>query len=374
MTQRIDGETETDELLPAGTVLHRRYVIDGILGRGTYGATYFGHDEQTGTRIAIKEFFPSALAERAAKERALSPKNKACGPLFFLGGEMFYRQHLALTDAKGSENLVTVYAAFFENGTSYAVMELLEGVTLGRFIQLRRRRLFSDEAMFIAASLADALLVLHSLNTLHYDINARSIFLCTNGRTKLIDFGAAKAALRTRRAVDDAEPWIDLAGIARTLNEAMTGQAAFGGDIQPHANTPPQLFDLFRRMTDSDERRRITSVFDYRHALACVELNAVYPDVSLEDVRSQTPEIRKPAADSRPRETAVMADTEQDGKKRSLIDRALDAMEGAVTSDKHSAGKQARREQRIKRRAGVIYAGIVFIALILALLLRGLIH
>ena len=39
------------------------------------------------------------------------------GALFFLGSEMFYRQHLALTDAKGSENCVTVYTAFFENGT-----------------------------------------------------------------------------------------------------------------------------------------------------------------------------------------------------------------------------------------------------------------
>lgn len=374
MTQLIPEGTETEELLAAGTVLHRRYVIDGVLGRGAYGATYYGHDEKAGIRIAVKEFFPSALAERASKECALSPKNKSCGPLFFLGGEMFYRQHLALTDVKGSDNLASVYAVFFENGTSYAVMELLEGVTLGRFLQLHKRRLFADEAMFIAASLADALLVLHSLNTLHYDISPRSIFLCTDGKTKLIDFGAAKAALRARRAVDDAEPWIDLAAMARTLNEAMTGQAAFGGDIQPHANTPPQLFDLFRRMIDTDERRRITSVFDYRHALACVELNAVYPDVSLEDVRSQIPEIRKPAAENRPRETAAKPAAEDGSKRSTLFQRALDAMEGAVTNQNRSTGKAAQKEQQIKRKAGVIYLGVVAVVLVLALLLRGLIH
>lgn len=374
MIQTISDKIEPAELLPAGTVLHRRYVVDGVLGRGAYGVTYFGHDEKTNVQIAIKEYFPAALAERAGQEHALSPRNKACGPLFFLGGEMFYRQHLALTDVKGSDNLVSVYVAFFENGTSYAVMDQLEGVSLERYLQLRRRRLFADEAMFIAASLADALLVLHSLNTLHYDINARSIFLCTNGSVKLVDFGAAKSALRARRAVDDAEPWIDLSAVARTLYEAMTGQATFDEDLPPNANIPPQLNQLFRQMTDSDERRRVSSVFDYRHALACVEISAVYPDVSMEDVLSELPALRKTTPESKPRESAAQPQTEGKAQRRSILDRALDAMEGAVTSGERPADRETRKEQRIKRKVGMIYAGVVAVALILALILRGLIH
>ena len=59
-----------------------------------------------------------ALAVRAGENMAVSPKNKACGPLLFLGSEMFYKQYQALTEAKGSDNLVSVYATFFENGTS----------------------------------------------------------------------------------------------------------------------------------------------------------------------------------------------------------------------------------------------------------------
>ena len=373
MINLLAEELEPAELLPVGTVLHRRYAIDGVTGRGTYGITYFGHDEKTGTRIAIKEYFPYALSERAAQGYALSPKNKACGALFFLGSEMFYRQHLALTDAKGSENLVTVYTAFFENGTSYAVMELLEGVTLERYLQLRRRRLFPDEAMFIAASLADALLVVHSLNSLHYDINARSIFLCTNGTVKLVDFGAAKAGLRARHAVDDTEPWIDLAAIARTLYESMTETAVFLDTIQPHANVPPQLYELFRQLTDPVASRRISSVFDYRHALACVEIGAVCPYVTMEDVNSDVPRIR--------RQTSVKPKSAQERQpkpdeliKRSLLDRALDAMEGAVTSDHQPSAGKAEKERRIKRKVGIIYAAVVVVVLILALILRGLIH
>ena len=376
MSQLISEELEFHELLPLGTLLHRRYVLDGVMGRGTYGITYLGHDEKTGTPIAIKEYFPYALANRAEHGLALTPKNKACGALFFLGSEMFYRQHLALTDAKGSENLVTVYTAFFENGTSYAVMEQLTGVTLERFLQLRRRKLFPDEAMFIAASLADAMLVVHSLNSLHYDINARSIFLCTDGTVKLIDFGAAKAGLRARQEVDDTEPWIDISAIGRTLYESMTGLAVFGDGIQPHANIPPQFFEFLWQATNQSGYRRISNVFEYRHALACVEIGAICPDVTNEDVTSTMPQIKRQMPQNRPEVSSAKEQTAQAGvagQKKNIFDRALDAMEDAVTTAKPSA-EEENKEQRIKKKVWVIYGGVVAIVLIFALLLRGLIH
>ena len=374
MIQLMAEELEPAELLPNGTVLHRRYAIDGVLGRGTYGITYFGHDEKTGTRIAIKEYFPYALAHRAEQGFALLPKNQACGALFFLGSEMFYRQHLALTDAKGSENLVTVYTTFFENGTSYAVMERLSGITLERYLQLRRRRLFPDEAMFIAASLADALLVVHSLNSLHYDINARSIFLCTDGSVKLIDFGAAKAGLRARQEVDDTEPWTDVAAIGKTLYEAMTGLAVFGDGMQPHATIPPQFFEFLWLTSDSAGYRRISSVFDYRHALACVEIGAICPDVTEADVVSAIPQIRSNTPQNRPEVSSAKDQSTETGQRKSILDRALNAMEGAVTADKKPNSDEAKKEQQIKKRVWMIYGGVVGVVLIVALLLRGLIH
>lgn len=373
MNQTMSGELEP-ALLPAGTLLHRCFVIDGALAQDSYGAAYSGHDEKTGTPIAIREYFPSALAVRAGEHLAVSPRNKACGALLFLGSEMFYKQYQALTEAKGSDNLVSVYATFFENGTSYAVTEQLEGVTLERYLQLRRRRLFADEAMYIAASMADALLVLHSLNTLHFDISARSIFLCTNGSVKLTDFGAAKASLRARREVDDSDPWIDFAAIARTLYEAMTGQAVFDETIQPHANIPPQMFGLFREMIETHGYRRISSVFEYRHALACVEVGAVYPDVTLEDVNSQLPLPRRQEPRERLQAPQDKPEPVEPEQKRTMIDRALDAMETAVTTDRRATDeKKAEKERQIKRKVGIIYAGILVGVLILAFILRGLI-
>ena len=375
MIQLMSEELEPGEVLTVGTLIHRRYCVDGVLGRGTYGITYFGHDDKTGTQIALKEYFPYALAVRAEQGLALHPKNKACGALFFLGSEMFYRQHLALTDAKGSDNLVTVYTAFFENGTSYAVMERLTGVTLERFLQLRRRRLYPEEAMYIAASLADALLVVHSLNSLHYDINARSIFLCTDGKVKLIDFGAAKAGLRARHEVDDTEPWLDLSAIGKTLYEAMTGLAVFGDGIQPHANIPPQFFEFLWHLQETSGYRRIASVFDYRHALACVEIGAICPDVTDQDLTSDLPQPRANTAQNRAQaQAARRKEQSQPAQKKSILDRALDAMEGAVVSNESKTKEQEHQEARIKRKVWVIYGGVVSIALILALIIRGLIH
>ncbi len=97
MTGTMADGMEPAELLPVGTKLFRRYIIDGVIARGGYGITYEAHDERSNARLALKEYFPGALSARASGSAAISPKNKACGALFFLGSEMFYRQHLALT-------------------------------------------------------------------------------------------------------------------------------------------------------------------------------------------------------------------------------------------------------------------------------------
>ena len=49
-------------------------------------------------------------------------------------------------------------------------------------------------------------------------------------------------------------------------------------------------------------------------------------------------------------------------------------MEGAVTTEKTLDSEHAQKEQRIKKRVWMIYGGVVAATLILALLLRGLIH
>lgn len=368
-----DG-TAPAETLPAGTLLHRRYAIETVISRGTYGATYKANDTKLNRRVALKEYFPGALALRAPDGLSLSPKNKACGALFFLGSEMFYRQHLALTEAKGSCNVVTVLNAFFENGTSYAAMELLEGVTLEGYLKLRRRRLTPEEGMFIAASMADALLVVHSLNSLHYDICAQSVFICTDGTVKLVDFGAAKAGLRARHEVDDAEPWLDLGALGKTLYEAMSGRRAHDGEIAPNANIPAPFYELLLRMLAQDGAPRFDSVFEYRHALACLEIGAACPAVTGEEAAAfQNAQAEESARESAPQPRRT--DQARQQKRKGIFDRALDSLQEAVEFDPSDiAPEHEERRKHLTRRAVIFYAAVAAVTLTVALIIRALTH
>ena len=84
------------------------------------------------------------------------------------------------------------------------------------------------------------------------------------------------------------------------------------------------------------------------------------------------PEIKRPAQTKRQAEQPKP----QVQERRNLLDRALDAMEGVVTTDKEKslAPSGEKDETQVKRKIGYLYAGIVAVALILALILRGLIH
>ena len=115
-------------------------------------------------------------------------------------------------------------------------------------------------------------------------------------------------------------------------------------------------------------------MFDYRHALACVEVGAICLDVTDEDVNSTLPPIKNSAMQNRSQVSGTKEQTQEQGQKKSILDRALDAMENAVTSEKQPSADDAGKEQRIKKKVWAIYGGVVGIVLILALILRGLIH
>ncbi|MDO4571919.1 MAG: serine/threonine protein kinase, partial [Clostridia bacterium] len=110
---------EESAALPAGSLLKKRYRSGRVLGRGGAGITYEAFDTAARRAVALKEFCPAGLCLRDAETNALSPLDRESGTQFFMGSEAFLSQHRALMDAAGSQNVVTVLDAFFENGTSY---------------------------------------------------------------------------------------------------------------------------------------------------------------------------------------------------------------------------------------------------------------
>lgn len=90
-------------------------------------------------------------------------------------------------------NIVGIYDVGEENGLYYIVMELIEGITLKKYIE-EKGKLTVKEAVGIALQIASGLDAAHKNNIIHRDIKPQNILIARDGTAKVTDFGIAKAA------------------------------------------------------------------------------------------------------------------------------------------------------------------------------------
>lgn len=180
-------------VLPRGTRLAERYVIGGSIGRGGFGITYLAYDTNNGKTVAVKEYFPTALAKRSGALHVI-PNSERNAEQFNAGAEKFFDEAELVRRFNGNPNIVSIYECFYENNTAYYVMEYLDGITLENYVE-KYGALNSAQTLYIADKLTMALVVLHSGEVLHRDISPDNVMLCRDGRVKLIDFGAARQFL-----------------------------------------------------------------------------------------------------------------------------------------------------------------------------------
>ena len=90
-------------------------------------------------------------------------------------------------------NIVNVYDVGEENGIYYIVMELVEGITLKKYIE-KKARLSYKEAVSIAIQVSMGIEAAHNNHIIHRDIKPQNIIISKDGKVKVTDFGIAKAA------------------------------------------------------------------------------------------------------------------------------------------------------------------------------------
>jgi serine/threonine protein kinase/tetratricopeptide (TPR) repeat protein len=92
-------------------------------------------------------------------------------------------------------NILVLYDVGENNGTFYAVTELLEGETLQQ--RVSGGPLPWRAAAEVGAAIAEGLAAAHAKGIVHRDIKPANIFVTSDGRVKILDFGLARQRVET---------------------------------------------------------------------------------------------------------------------------------------------------------------------------------
>lgn len=142
-------------------------------------------------------------------------------------------------------NIVNVYDVGEEAGIHYIIMELVEGITLKKYIE-KKARLSYKEAVSIAIQVSMGIEAAHNNHIIHRDIKPQNIIISKEGKVKVTDFGIAKAATsntvtsnvmgsvhytspeQARGGYSDEKS--DVYSLGITLFEMLTGRVPFDGE------------------------------------------------------------------------------------------------------------------------------------------------
>ncbi|MGP1611785.1 MAG: Stk1 family PASTA domain-containing Ser/Thr kinase [Catonella sp.] len=213
-------------MLNKGRLIGERYEIISIVGSGGMADVYNATDNRLNRQVAIK----------VLKEEYGSDKN-------FVLKFMAEAQSAA---GLSHPNIVNVYDVGEDEGLHYIVMELVEGITLKKFIE-RKGKLELKEAVGIAIQIAQGMEAAHANHIIHRDIKPQNIIISKEGKVKVTDFGIAKAATSNTIAAGQAVGSVhyispeqarggysdeksDIYSLGVTLYEMISGKMPFAAD------------------------------------------------------------------------------------------------------------------------------------------------
>ncbi|MCR4599314.1 MAG: protein kinase [Acetatifactor sp.] len=177
--------------LKPGTILHDQYIIGTTVDAGGFGIVYRAWDTALARMIAIKEFFPMGYVNRIPghKEIMVFANKKQ---EFKKEVQRFLEEAKYLARFSNHPNIINVYSFFEENNTAYIAMEFLEGISYKEFIKSQGGKIDIDSSVSVIVAVLEALKEIHKENIIHRDVAPDNIYICWDGRIKLMDFGAAR--------------------------------------------------------------------------------------------------------------------------------------------------------------------------------------
>jgi len=163
----------TDPLL--GTLVDGRYEVISRIARGGMATVYLAVDRRLDRQVALKVMHPH-LADGAEGNDFIAR----------------FRREAQSAARLTHPGLVSVYDQGVDGETSYLTMEYVPGTNLRQRLALDGP--FSIGRTFqILEDVLEALSVAHLTGLVHRDIKPENVLLATDGRTKVADFGLARA-------------------------------------------------------------------------------------------------------------------------------------------------------------------------------------
>jgi serine/threonine protein kinase len=181
--------------LQAGHLLGK-YRFEAVLGSGGFGITYLAEDTSLERKVAIKELLPNDFATRLDGTTVVA-KTQSDKDSLEWARTRFLEEGRVLA-ACSHPNVVDVYEMLEANGTAYMVTKYEEGQDLEHWLRQLGRPPSQDELRGILLPLLSGLERVHQTGFLHRDIKPENIYLTTDGRPVLLDFGSARQSISSR--------------------------------------------------------------------------------------------------------------------------------------------------------------------------------
>src|SRR5438093_2135854 len=205
--------------LAAGTKLGP-YEILAPLGAGGMGEVYRARDSRLGRDVALK-VLPESFSKDPDRLRRFEQEARAASQL-------------------NHPNIVTVHDFGTYEDAPYAVQELLEGETLRE--RLRTGALPASKAVEYGIQVARGLAAAHEKGIVHRDLKPENLFLTSDDRLKILDFGLAKlTAAEGPVAEQDGLPTVTQA----TAAGIVMGTLGYMAPEQARGQTVDQRADIF---------------------------------------------------------------------------------------------------------------------------------
>lgn len=212
-------------MIKIGMVIGDRYEILEKIGTGGMSDVYKAKDSKLNRHVAVK-----VLKQEFSENANFVSK---------------FRTEAQAAAGMMHPNIVNVYDVGEEEGIYYIVMELVEGITLKKYIE-KKARLSIKETISIAIQVSMGIEAAHNNHIIHRDIKPQNIMISKDGKVKVTDFGIAKAVSsntitsnvmgsvhytspeQARGGFSDEKS--DIYSLGVTMFEMLTGRVPFNGE------------------------------------------------------------------------------------------------------------------------------------------------